>query len=172
MDNRPNSNEYAPGFVKYIQLVPSGNLVETLQAQHDQSLALLQNLSEEKAAYRYAEGKWSLKTVVGHVADVERLFSYRVLRIARGDAREMPGYDRDIFAASASLEKVLLSAVLEDFSAVRKSTISLIRNLQEAALLRQGEFNGHPLSARAAAFIIAGHEKHHMNIIQERYLAD
>jgi uncharacterized damage-inducible protein DinB len=170
MNIRPKSNEYPPTAEKYIRLVPNGNLVELLQHQHDQSLSLLQNLSEEHAAYRYAEGKWSLKTVVGHIADVERLFSYRMLRIARGDSRELPGYNRDIFAESAALDDVALSAVIEDFSAVRKATLTLIRNLQEVALLRQGEFNGHPLSARAAVFIIVGHEAHHMNVIREKYL--
>jgi uncharacterized damage-inducible protein DinB len=167
---RPNSDEYPPTAEQYIRLVPNGNLMELLQHQHDQSLSLLKNLSEEQAAYRYAVGKWSLKTVVGHIADVERLWSYRVLRIARGDARELPGYDRDIFAELAALDDVTLPTVLGDFSAVRKATLSLIGNLREEALLRQGEFYGHPLSVRAAVFIIVGHEIHHMNVIRAKYL--
>lgn len=170
MNTRPNSDEYLPIAEQYIRLVPDGSLVDILQNQHDQSQMLLNKLSEDQALYRYAEGKWTLKTVVGHITDVERLWSYRILRIARGDARELPGYDRDIFAKFAFFDDIALAEVLEDFSAVRKSTISLIGNLREEAFLRRGEFNNHPLSVRAAAFIIAGHETHHMNIIKARYL--
>lgn len=170
MNTRPNSDEYLPLAEQYIRLVPDGSLVDILQNQHDQTQMLLNKLSEDQALYRYAEGKWTLKTVVGHITDVERLWSYRILRIARGDARELPGYDRDIFAKLASFDDIALAEVLEDLSNVRKSTISLIRNLREEAFLRRGEFNSHPLSVRAAAFIIAGHETHHMNIIKARYL--
>lgn len=170
MNTRPTSDEYLPIAEQYIRLVPDGNLVYILQNQHDQSLLLLKSLSEEQSVYRYAEGKWALKTVVGHIIDVERLWNYRILRIARGDARELPGYDRDTFAKLAPFDDLALAEVLEDFSAVRKSTLTLIGNLREEAFLRRGEFNGHPLSARAAAFIIAGHETHHMNVIKTKYL--
>jgi uncharacterized damage-inducible protein DinB len=170
MDIRPKSDEYLPMAELYISLVPDGNLANILRNQHDQTLALLEKLSEEQAGYQYAEGKWSIKTVVGHIADVERLWNYRILRIARGDAREFPGYDREVFAISAASDKLALDAVLEDFSAVRKSTLTLLRNLSGEALALRGEFQKHPLSARAAAFIIAGHETHHMNVIRARYL--
>ncbi|WP_199616286.1 DinB family protein [Paenibacillus alkalitolerans] len=170
MSTKPKPDEYVPLAEQYIRLVPDGKLADILRDQHDRSLSLLKDLSEEQAVYRYAEGKWSLKTVVGHIADVERLWSYRILRIARGDARELPGYDRDVFAKSACCDDTAFDAVIEDFSAVRKSTITLIANLREEAFLRRGEFNGHPLSARAAAFIIAGHETHHMNVIKTKYL--
>lgn len=170
MNTRPKADEYVPLAEQYIRLVPEGNLIEILHSQHELSKLVLQDLSEDQGAYKYAEDKWSLKTVVGHIADVERLWNYRVLRIARGDIRELPGYDRDIFALSTSYEDITLADVLEDLSAVRKSTISLLRNLRGEAFLHRGEFNDHPLSARAAAYIIAGHETHHMNIIQARYL--
>nr|WP_280949484.1 DinB family protein [Halalkalibacter urbisdiaboli] len=167
---RPNSDEFHPRGETYIKLVPDGNLLTILRDQHDESMLLLKDLSEQQSLYKYAEGKWSLKTVIGHIADVERLWNYRILRIARGDAHEFSGYDRDIFTESAALDDIPLVNVLEDFSAVRQSTLTLIRNLSEQALLRRGEFNGHPLSARAAAFIIAGHEAHHMHIIKTKYL--
>lgn len=171
MNSRPGSDEYLPSAEQYISLVPAGNLHDILQSQHDQTMIQLQELSEEQAGYRYAEGKWSLKTVVGHITDVERLWNYRILRIARGDAREFTGYDRDIFAQYAPFDNLPIAEVLRDYSAVRHSTLSLIGNLQEQALLRRGEFQGHPLTARAAAFVIAGHETHHMNVIKAKYLS-
>ncbi|UVI30195.1 DinB family protein [Paenibacillus spongiae] len=171
MNTRPEPDEYLPAAERYIQLVPNGNLIEIMRSQLAQSLYMLKDLSDEQAMYRYAEGKWSLKTVVGHIADVERLWNYRILRIARGDARELAGYDRDTFAELAPFEHLSLAEVLHDLSAVRESTLTLIGHLEEEALLRRGEFNGHPLSARAAAFVIAGHERHHMNVIKTKYLS-
>jgi uncharacterized damage-inducible protein DinB len=170
MNIRPGSDEYIPLAERYISLVPDGNLQDTLQSQHTQTLNLLQELSEEQAGYQYAEGKWSLKSVVGHIADVERLWSYRILRIARGDARELPGYDRDIFVQHASCDSLTMTEILKDYSAVRQSTLTLISNLSEQALLRRGEFNSHPLTARAAAYLIAGHEYHHIQVIKSKYL--
>lgn len=171
MNNRPMPNEYVPLVEKYIQLVPEGNLLEILKNQHAQLILLLQNLTEEQANYQYAPGKWSLKTVVGHIADVERLWQYRVFRISRGDVRGLSGYDRDVFAQNNPAEHVSITEVLRDYSAVRQATLSLLEHLSDEALGRLGEFSDHPLSARAAAFIIAGHEAHHVNILQERYLA-
>jgi len=167
---RPDKNEYLPLAQKYIDLVPDGNIVEILQQQNEDNLSLLKGLTEDQASFRYAPDKWSLKTVIGHIADVERLWCYRLLRIARGDAREFSGYDRDIFAEMSDCEALPLHKVLNDYVAVRKSTISLIENLSEEAMTRVGEFNGHKLSARASVYIIAGHETHHINIIKAKYL--
>jgi uncharacterized damage-inducible protein DinB len=171
MNTRPGPDEYVPLAEPYIRLVPDGSLKSILQSQQDKTLLLLQELSEEQANHQYAEGKWSLKTVIGHIADAERLWNYRILRIARGDARELPGYDRDVFAQNAPFEHLPIVEVLRDYSAVRQSTITLIDNLGEEALLLRGEFNEHPLSARAAIYIIAGHEAHHINVIKTKYLA-
>lgn len=170
MNTRPEPNEYVPAAEQYISLVPEGSLQHILQQQQEVTLQLLQDLSEEQAGFSYAEGKWSIKAVVGHIADVERLWNYRLLRIARGDARGFSGYDRDIFVQNGRCDELILADILADYSAVRQSTLTLLKNLREEALLRLGEFNGHPLSARAAAFVIAGHEIHHMSIIQTRYL--
>lgn len=170
MKTRPNSDEFPIIVDKYIKMVPDGNLLAILKDQHDQTSILLKHLTEQQANYKYAEGKWSLKTVIGHIADVERLWSYRLLRIGRGDARELPGYDRDIFAKSASLDHIQLKSILEDYSAVRQSTLTLLKNLHEEALARRGEFNSYSLSARAAAYIIAGHERHHISIVKSKYI--
>ena len=171
MITKPLSNEYLPTAHQYICLVPNGDLLDILRNQHVQSYLLLGNLSEEQAQYQYAEGKWTIKSVVGHIADVERLWNYRIFRIVRGDTRELPAYNRDTFAKLAPFDGMVLADVLEDLSAVRKSTLTLLGNLHEEALLRCGEYNDYSLSARAAAFIIAGHEIHHMNVIKSKYLS-
>jgi len=167
---RPNKKEYLPLAQKYIDLVPDGNIVEILQQQNEENLSLLEGLTEDQASFRYAPDKWSLKTVIGHIADVERLWCYRLLRIARGDAREFSGYDRDIFAEMSACDTLPLNKVLNDYVAVRKSTISLIDNLSEQSMVKVAEFNDHNLSARASIYIIAGHEAHHINIIKSKYL--
>lgn len=170
MSTRPASNEYLPLAEKYVSLVPEGHIAEVLRRQHDETLRSLSGLSEEQANVRYAEGKWSLKQVVGHIADVERLWNYRILYIARGDAREFSGYDREIFVQNSPFSHLPLQEALKDYAAVRQSTITMVGSLTEEALKRLGTFNNYPLSARAAAYVIAGHELHHMNILRDKYL--
>jgi hypothetical protein len=167
---RPESNEYLPIAEQYVRLVPDGDIQVILEKQHDKMITFLQELSEEQAAFRYAEGKWSLKTVIGHISDAERLWNYRILRIVRGDIRELAGYDRDVFAGSAPFEGLPIIEILKDYSAVRQSTLSLIRHLPEESFSRIGEFQNHPFTALAMTFIIAGHETHHLNVIKARYL--
>ncbi|AWP29681.1 squalene--hopene cyclase [Paenibacillus glucanolyticus] len=170
MNTRPDSHEYLPLAEPYVSLVPEGSITEILQQQHDETLKSLSDLTEEQANYKYAEGKWSLKQVVGHIADVERLWNYRILYIARGDAREFSGYDREIFVRNSPFGSLPLREALKDYAAVRQSSITLIGSLTEEALLREGTFNNYPLSARAAAYVIAGHELHHLNILRDKYL--
>lgn len=170
MNTRPTKDEYIPIMERYIQLVTDGNLLDILKQQKDNMIELLQGLTENQGIYRYAEGKWSLKEVVGHIIDVERMSAYRILRIARGDARELSGYDREVFVKNGQFQEIPISEILRDYSAVRQSTITLIGNLHEQDLLRLGEYQGHALSARAAAFGIAGHETHHVNVIRTKYL--
>jgi uncharacterized damage-inducible protein DinB len=167
---KPAADEYVATAERYIGLVQDGSLIEALRGQEADVRALLGGLTDEQAGYRYAEGKWTLRTVVGHVADLERVWQYRLLRIARGDAPAFTGYDRDAFAANSPHDRMPMADVLRDYSAVRESTLTLLAHLSAEAILRRGEFNGHPLSARAAAYIIAGHERHHMNVIREKYL--
>lgn len=170
MMTRPEVNEYLPNVQQYIDLVPEGDIVDILQEQLNTNLCLLSDLNEDKGNYRYAPGKWSLKSVIGHIADVERLASYRMLRIARGDVGILSGYDRDLFVENSSLHAISLTNVLHDYEAVRNATISLINNLTAESTHRIGEFNNHPLSVRACIYMIAGHETHHMNIINSKYL--
>ncbi|WP_036718702.1 DinB family protein [Paenibacillus sp. JCM 10914] len=170
MNTYPDSSEYSPHAEGYVRLVSEGNITQILLQQHDDTLQALSDLTEEQADYRYAPNKWSLKQVIGHIADMERLWNYRILYIARGDAREFSGYDREVFVQNSPFAALPLREVLKDYSAVRQSTATLVGSLPEEALIRQGMFNNYPLSARAAAYVIAGHELHHMNMIRDQYL--
>lgn len=168
---KPNENEYLPLVKKYIDLVTEGDIISTLRSQNEHNLNFLFNLSEEQGNFRYAPEKWSIKEVIGHIADVERLWQYRILRIARNDIRELPGYDRDVFVTMSGYDNLSLFQVLNDYAAVRNSTITLVSNLSNEAVTRLGEFNNHALSVRAAIYIIAGHETHHINIIKSKYIS-
>lgn len=167
---RPAPAEYAPYYSRYLAVVPEGEIVETLRSQIGETLALLSPLSEERARHRYAPGKWSVKEVVGHVADSERVFAYRALCFARADAAELPGFDEERYAANAPFDRRPLPEVLAELGAVRAATVTLLAGLPDAAWDRQGVANGNPVTVRALAWIIAGHERHHRALIRERYL--
>lgn len=171
MLSRPKSEEFLPHFQVYVNLVPEGNLLELLKEQSSQIVDQLASVTGEQGAYRYAEGKWSLKEVIGHMADTERIMSYRLLRIARGDTTPLPGFEEQLFVSNAGFDRFTLGELLEDFQNVRKATLSLIRGLDETAWQRMGHYGGGEGSARSLGYIIAGHAIHHLNIINERYLA-
>jgi len=167
---RPDPGEHVPYYAPYVQLVPDGDVLATLAAQIGETVSLLDGLAAERAAHRYAPGKWSLRQVVGHVADAERVFAYRALAFARGDRGELPGFDENAYAeASPSVERPLAEAVA-DLAAVRGATLSLFRALAPEAWSRRGVANGNPITVRALAWIIAGHERHHVGVLRERYL--
>ena len=168
---RPEANEYAPYYEKYVSLVPDADLVETLERQGAETVALLRGLSEERGAHRYAPGKWSVKQVVGHIIDGERLFSYRALSIARGDRAPLPGMEQDEWMAGADFDARTLRDLVEEFEAVRASTLHLFRHLTPEAWARRGVASDNEVTARALAYIIAGHEAHHVRVLRERYLS-
>lgn len=170
MLKKPQAGEFAEYFSPYVELVPEGDLLLQLEQQVDEVIALLGQITEEQAVYRYAEGKWSLKEVLGHVADTERVMSYRLLRIARGDTTPLPGFDESLFVSHSNANARSVNELLQDFAAVRIATVSLMRQLDDPAWERRGVFSDHPGSARALAYIIAGHSIHHLNIVKERYL--
>jgi uncharacterized damage-inducible protein DinB len=167
---RPGPGEFAPPHAVYISLVPVGDLLETLESQWEELGCLLEELDDDAADYRYAEGKWSVKEVLGHLVDAERIFAYRLLCIARGEKASLPGFDEDAYVAHAGFCARPLEALLEEYDLVRGSTLALLRGLDEAALTRRGLSNGHPASARALAWTLAGHELHHLGVLRERYL--
>ncbi|WJH33394.1 DinB family protein [Paenibacillus sp. CC-CFT747] len=169
MNQRPSEEEYAGDFGYYIRLVPEGNIIDILLAQEKQMTELLASLTESQGAYRYAEGKWMLKEVVGHIADGERVMTYRLLRFARGDQTPLPGFDQELFISP--FENWTMPQLAEDYRAVRQSTIALLRGLPEEAWSRKGTANNVSVTARAIAYGIAGHELHHMGVIRNRYLS-
>ncbi|WP_082207728.1 DinB family protein [Paenibacillus macerans] len=170
MLTKPQAGEYAEHFTVYIDKVPEGDLLELLQTQPAFAKEEWGSLTEEQGNYRYAEGKWSLKEVLGHISDTERVMSYRLLRISRGDTTPLPGFDEELFVRHSTFARQPVCALLHDFSVVRESTLSLIRQLDDEAWLRQGNASGVTISARALAYVIAGHAQHHLSMIRERYL--
>ncbi len=167
---RPFKNEYSPTYEGSLSKVPDGNLLEILEAQIEQTVGLLSDLSEEKADYRYAPEKWSIKQVVGHMTDSERIMSYRALRFARGDGTALPGYDENVYVDEANFEAQTLTALTEEFRALRMATLRLFRSFDDDMWLRKGNASGFDFTVRALAYQIAGHEIHHVGIIRERYL--
>ncbi len=167
---RPQSDEYIPYYGKYIALVPEGDLVETLRTQIGETLSLLRTIPEERASHRYAPGKWSIKEVIGHMSDVERIMTYRALRIARGDTTPLPGFDENAYVPAANFEARTLASLANELEAVRRAAVAFFETLDADAAARRGSANGNPISARALAYIIAGHELHHVAILRERYL--
>jgi uncharacterized damage-inducible protein DinB len=167
---RPQSNEYAAYYGKYVMLVPDGNFLEILESELGELKQLLEPLTDAQADFRYASGKWSIKEILGHINDAERVFSYRLLRIARGDQTPLPGFEQDDFVRISNASSRKLSDLLEEFTAIRRSTIALIRSLDDASWLRRGTASGEPITAVAIAFIIAGHVLHHRKIFEEKYL--
>ena len=167
---RPNADEFAPFYAGYLQQVPDGDVVEALIGGAEIAAALLHDVTEEVADRAYAKGKWTLKEVVQHLADAERIFAYRALRIGRGDATDLPGWDESAYTPVSGAGERSLESLLDELESVRESTVTLLEGLPEAAWTRRGKANGQAVSVRAIAWITAGHLLHHLEIIQERYL--
>ena len=167
---RPASGEYPPYTIAYISLVPDGDIVATLGKQLDDTLALIRSIPEARGGFRYEEGKWSIKELIGHVIDSERVFAYRALRFARGDETPLSGFEQDDFVRGGAFDKRSLSDLADEYEHVRRSSISLFSNLDDEAWVRHGAANNNETSVRALAFIVAGHERHHVEILRARYL--
>jgi uncharacterized damage-inducible protein DinB len=168
---KPGANEYDPDVIKYISLVPDDWLVlEHLQKNFEITRDTLLFLPEDKLIYSYAERKWTIKEIVQHITDSERVYSYRALRFARNDATELPGFDQDEFAAFSNANQRSIKDLLDELASVRQATISLYQGLSNESLLRKGIANQKVMSVRAIIYDIAGHELWHMNIIRRLYL--
>ena len=166
--NRPASSEFASFYSGYIGKVPDSGPVTELTAQIGR-LESLRGLPEDKANYAYADGKWTVKELIGHVADAERVFSYRLTRIARGDNTPLAGFDENAWARTAPHRNRRIADVVDEMIAIRRSTLALIDSLDESSIGNTGVANNNPVSARAVCWIIAGHSKHHLDILQDRY---
>ncbi len=166
----PEASEFAPYYGRYISLVPGNDVIRALEQQGPETVAMLSSLTEKQGDYRYAPEKWSLKEVVGHLTDSERVFAYRALRIARNDATPLPGFEQDDYVRAAMFGNRTLAGLLEEFAAVRQASLLLFRSLDPEAWTRRGVANEKEVSVRALAYMTAGHELHHRRIIQEKYL--
>ena len=166
---RPQPGEYNPFYDRYISLVESDDILAALDQQAPQTIALLKSASA-KADFRYAPGKWTVKEVVGHVNDAERIMTYRALRIARGDKTPIEGFEQDDYIRDSNFAQRTLRDLIDEFAAIRQATLSLFRSLDVEAAARLGIANKNDISTRALAFIIAGHELHHRRILAEKYL--
>ena len=167
---RPTSGEYAPSYERYISLVPEGEIVATLEQQLDSTLALLGTIEESKANSRYAPEKWSIKELVGHLIDSERIFAYRALRFARNDQTPLSGFEQDDYVRDAKFDNRQLVELVSEFECVRKANISLFRSLSAEEFTRHGAANDVDVTVRALVYIIAGHEAHHIQVLKTRYL--
>ncbi len=170
MLGRPESNEAAPYYFTYINRVATDNIVSELESQLDETVALLQSISEEKSLHRYAHGKWSIRQLLNHINDTERVFLFRALWFARGFPDSLPSYDQEISAETARADNFSWANNVEEFRAVRQATLSFFQNLPNEAWLRTGIASDNSFTVRALAYIIAGHAAHHTAILRERYL--
>ena len=168
---RPAPHEYAPFYVRYIESVPEGSdLPALLEDQAAELESLLAELDDAASLHRYAPGKWSIREMVGHLADAERIMTYRLLRIARGDTTPLPGFEEDDYVTAAAFDRRAMADLLAEFQAVRRASLALIRSLDTEAFARRGTVNQNPISAAALAHILFGHTAHHLTVLRERYL--
>lgn len=166
---RPGSDEFAAFYAGYVSRVPDDRVRDHLAAQLKDTVALLTRVKPDREGFRYAPGKWSIREVTGHLSDTERVMSYRLLRIARHDTTPLPGFDENAWVPPADFESRRLKDLIAEFQAVRTATLALLDGLPASAMDRRGEASGKPISARALAYIITGHELHHVAVLRERY---
>jgi hypothetical protein len=170
MTGHPETSEAAPYYFTYIDQVASSDIVATIETQLAETLDFLSGISEEKSLHRYAPEKWTIRQVLNHLSDAERLFVFRALWFARGFDSALPSFDQNIAVAGAGADEVSWARHVEEFRGVRLATISFFRNLPADSWLRSGIASGNPFTVRALAYIAAGHVAHHTTILKERYL--
>jgi len=157
---------------RYLDLIPSENWLEELKKTGEQTVELYAQLSEEQSSFAYAEGKWTLKELLLHLSDTERVFQYRILAFLRGDQNKLPGFDEELYAGQSFANERSLDSLVEEFQLVRKSSQILLESAQSSALQNIGTANGNQISAETIGKLIVGHNVHHLNIIKERYLVE
>ena len=167
---RPAAGDHAPGMAGYVAVTPDLNdAVKLLTMQRDSVRQKLQGLTRDQAAYRYAEAKWTVREVVGHLSDAERIFQYRLMRIGRGDETPLPGFDENTYVPAGRFEQREFGDVLEEWVAVRNATLSLFKGMPAEAWKRKGTSNGKTITTAALAYVTYGHVEHHMRLFEERY---
>lgn len=169
--SRPNESEYAPSYQGYVNQVNEADILPVLRAQMDDLDVLLERVAPDRETYAYAEGKWSIREIVGHLIDGERVFGYRAFCIARGEQQDLPGFDQDQYMLTAPYNHIELEDLLSELRLIRLGNLAMFRTFDEAAWSRAGSANGNQITVRALVFIMAGHIRHHMNVLRERYLS-
>jgi hypothetical protein len=167
---RPAATEYVPYFGRYVEQVPAGDVMQILGDQIRETVALLAPLDAERANHRYAPDKWSIKEVVGHISDAERIFVYRALCFARGETANLPAFDENEYMRRAKFSARTLPDLVAELESVRAATLTFFASLDDEEMMRRGISNGREFTVRSLAYIIAGHEAHHARILMERYL--
>jgi len=167
---RPAANEHAPFYGRYVEQVPDGPIAATLEKQMREFAALLRGISEERALHRYEPGKWSVKEVVGHVIDTERVFSLRALAFSRAERQPLFGMEQDEWVAAAGFDRQPITDLADELGSVRRATLTLLRGLDDEQWLRRGTASGSEFTVRAIPWIVAGHAHHHLKVLRERYL--
>lgn len=167
---KPTENEYMSFYKTYIDKVPEGNIVEVLTEQGKEARKFYQSIPEAIGCYSYQPGKWTIKEVIGHMCDTERIMGYRALAIARGEKTPLPGFDENEYARNSNFNKRTVTDIADEMLYIRASHIGLFNSFDDEILMRMGNANGNNVSVRALLYIIAGHELHHLNILRDRYL--
>ena len=169
--NRPLDSEYAPYYQGYIDQVSENEILTVLRSQMDELDVLLGRVEPGRETFRYAEGKWSIRELLGHLIDGERVFGYRAFCIARGEQQNLPGFDQDDYMLTAPYDRIDLEDLLSELRLIRLGNIAMLRTLDEQSWSRRGTANDNQVTVRALAFIMAGHVRHHMKVLREKYLS-
>jgi hypothetical protein len=171
MQSRPDATEYAPFYARYVAGVPEQDVIVALRDSGREIVSALAAIPEARGGFRYAPDKWTIREVAGHLIDAERIFGYRALRLARADATPLPGFDENDYARTAGSDARTLADLTEELRVVRDGTVRLFDSLPAEAWTRRGVVNGREMSVRALAYIAAGHARHHLAVLRERYLS-
>jgi uncharacterized damage-inducible protein DinB len=169
-ESKPGEGEFLPYYERYIALVREGDVLTTLEAQMTETQSLLRTLPASISTYRYAPGKWSVNEILGHMIDSERIFAARALRFARNDPTPLPGFEQDDYVRNSKFDAYPLAELASELDGVRRTSVFLFKHLEEPAWMRRGTANNAEVSVRALAYIIAGHELHHRQMLLARYL--
>jgi hypothetical protein len=167
--DRPREDEHAPSYARYVALVPETDILAVLEHQVEEIRRLAASVPPERETWRYAEGKWSVREVLGHLVDGERVFGHRAFCISRGEAAPLPSFDENQYVGAARSEAIPLRELADELALVRQSNLVVLRRLEPSEWRRVGTASGHPISVRALAWVMAGHPRHHVNILRERY---
>jgi hypothetical protein len=169
MSRRPSETEYASFYAPYLALVPEEDILPVLASQNVLLRRLMDSVPEERETFRYAPGKWSIRELLGHIGDAERVFGFRAFVFSRGDQNPFPGFDENAYVAESGYDSRSLESLAGDFTGLREVNLALLRRLSPEAWLRTGIANGKPVSVRALAYVMAGHLRHHLGVLRERY---